>query len=145
MVFAFGILQKKILAKLKMIRRKEMKSRSIRKIIPAQKVNMGGIYLDQPLPAGGIDQIDPFILLHHWYKRIESGENQKDQGVGPHPHKGEEEVYYITKGIATVDDNGEGTYDLHPGDAMHTGKGTYHSIANNTDEEVQFVALVVVY
>lgn len=64
--------------------------------------------------------------------------------VGAHPHKGEEEVYYITKGVATVDDNGvEKT--LNVGDAMHTGNGLYHSIANNTDEEVQFVALVVVY
>ena len=35
-------------------------SRSVKKIIAAQKVNMGGHILDQPLPVNGIDQIDPF-------------------------------------------------------------------------------------
>jgi len=41
-------------------------TRSIHKIIPAQKVNMGGIILDQSLPVNGIEQIDPFLLIHHW-------------------------------------------------------------------------------
>ena len=36
-------------------------SRSVKKIIAAQKVNMGGHILDQPLPVNGIDQIDPFF------------------------------------------------------------------------------------
>ncbi len=65
--------------------------------------------------------------------------------VGAHAHKGEEEVYYIAKGTAVVDDNGEGEYTLYEGDAMHTGNGAYHSIANNTDEDLVFIALVVVY
>ena len=38
--------------------------RSIKKIIPSQKVNMGGIVLDQPLPFRGQEQIDPFLLVH---------------------------------------------------------------------------------
>ena len=64
--------------------------------------------------------------------------------VGAHPHDGEEEVYYIASGIATVDDNGE-EKTLYPGDAMHTGNGAYHAIANNTDSDMTFIALVVRY
>jgi len=64
--------------------------------------------------------------------------------VGAHAHDGEEEVYYISKGIATVDDNGK-EKTLYTGDAMHTGNGAFHSITNNTDEDMQFIALVVVY
>lgn len=64
--------------------------------------------------------------------------------IGAHVHDGEEEVYYITKGIATVNDNGE-EKTLNIGDAMHTGDGDFHAIANNTDDEMQFIALVVVY
>lgn len=64
--------------------------------------------------------------------------------VGAHTHDNEEEVYYISKGIATVDDNGK-EKTLNTGDAMYTCNGDYHAIANNTDEEMQFIALVVVY
>jgi len=35
--------------------------RAIKKVIRSQKVDMGGILLDQPLPFADIDQIDPFL------------------------------------------------------------------------------------
>ena len=37
-----------------------MNNRTIKKIIPAQRVDMGGHLLDQPLPVPGIEKIDPF-------------------------------------------------------------------------------------
>jgi len=52
--------------------------RSIHKIIPAQKVNMGGIILDQSLPVHGVDQIDPFLLIHHWASVLPGGERNVD-------------------------------------------------------------------
>ena len=64
--------------------------------------------------------------------------------IGAHTHDQEEEVYYIAKGTATVDDNGE-QKTLYQGDAMHTGNGAYHAIANNTNEDMTFIALVVVF
>ena len=61
--------------------------RSVKKIIAAQKVNMGGHILDQPLPVNGIDQIDPFLIIHHWKRDMKGGDSQKDVGVGPHPQR----------------------------------------------------------
>ncbi|NCG44731.1 MAG: hypothetical protein GWO76_06525 [Proteobacteria bacterium] len=43
-----------------------MNTRSIKQIIPAKLIDMGGHLLDQPLPANEIRQIDPFLLIHHW-------------------------------------------------------------------------------
>ena len=47
-----------------------MTSRTINQIIPAQRINMGGHLLDQPLPTRQVEQIDPFLLIHHWDKPI---------------------------------------------------------------------------
>ena len=43
-----------------------MSIRTIKQIIASQVVNMGGTLLDQPLPTKEVDQIDPFLLIHHW-------------------------------------------------------------------------------
>ncbi|MCB2208471.1 MAG: pirin family protein [Bacteroidetes bacterium] len=106
-----------------------MNTRSIYKIIPAQKVNMGGIFLDQPLPAAGVDQVDPFILLHHWNKRIEGGDSQKNQGVGPHPHRGFSPVTLIFKGgVHHQDSRGNNSIIMEGGTQwMNSGMGIVHS------------------
>lgn len=90
---------------------------------------MGGIFLDQPLPAAGIDQIDPFILLHHWNKKLEGGGNQKDQGVGPHPHRGFSPVTLIFKGgVHHQDSRGNNSIVLEGGTQwMNSGMGIVHS------------------
>ena len=72
--------------------------RSVKKIIPAQKVNMGGHLLDQPLPVKGTDYIDPFLLIHHWNRLMKGDEQQKDVGVGPHPHRGFSPVTFVFEG-----------------------------------------------
>ena len=38
---------------------------------------MGGNLLDQPLPIWGIDQIDPFLLIHHWDEPVPKGKKQE--------------------------------------------------------------------
>jgi redox-sensitive bicupin YhaK (pirin superfamily) len=72
--------------------------RSVRAVIPALKVNMGGILLDQALPANGIDSIDPFLILHHWKGEIKSNSRMQDNGVGPHPHRGFSPVTFVVNG-----------------------------------------------
>jgi redox-sensitive bicupin YhaK (pirin superfamily) len=90
---------------------------------------MGGIYFDQPLPTAGIDQIDPFILLHHWNKRIEGGGSQKNQGVGPHPHRGFSPVTLIFKGgVHHQDSRGNNSVIMEGGTQwMNSGMGIVHS------------------
>ena len=44
---------------------KIMNPRSVKRIVLGQDVQMGPILLKQPLPQGNIDQVDPFLLIHH--------------------------------------------------------------------------------
>ncbi len=103
--------------------------RTIKKKYNAPKVNMGGIILDQPLPANGIDQIDPFLLVHHWHKNHTGGQNQKDLGVGPHPHRGFSPVTFIFKGgVHHQDSRGNNSIIKEGGTQwMNSGMGIVHS------------------
>ncbi|MCL2616295.1 MAG: cupin domain-containing protein [Defluviitaleaceae bacterium] len=64
--------------------------------------------------------------------------------IGYHQHDKEEEVYYILSGQGTVNDNGE-TRTVNPGDAVYTGNGAFHSIANETNEPLEFLGIVLTY
>lgn len=103
--------------------------RSVNKIIAASKVNMGGIILDQPLPHHGIDQIDPFLLVHHWKHSYKGGEKQQNVGVGPHPHRGFTPVTFIFKGgVHHRDSRGHSSIiDAGGTQWMNSGMGIVHS------------------
>ena len=97
--------------------------------MPSQKVNMGGIILDQPLPQRGVDQIDPYLLVHHWYQNYDGGEQQQNVGVGPHPHRGFSPVTFIFKGgVHHRDSTGHsGVIDAGGTQWMNSGQGIVHS------------------
>jgi len=103
--------------------------RTIRKIIKAEKINMGGIILDQALPIGGIDQIDPFILVHHWRQTLAGGQKEKDLGVGPHPHRGFAPVTFIFEGAVNHRDSRGFNSVIEAGGTqwMNSGMGIVHS------------------
>lgn len=103
--------------------------RSIKRIIGASKVNMGGILLDQPLPYRGVDQIDPFLLVHHWKSKLDGGQAQRDLGVGPHPHRGFAPVTFIFKGgVHHRDSTGvSGVIAAGGTQWMNSGRGIVHS------------------
>lgn len=90
---------------------------------------MGGIYLEQPLPITGIDQIDPFLLIHHWNQIHKGGQKQSDLGVGPHPHRGFSPVTLIFKGgVHHRDSLGNDSIVMAGGTQwMHSGSGIVHS------------------
>jgi len=62
--------------------------------------------------------------------------------IGDHAHVEDAELYYILKGEAVVTDNDD-TVVLHAGDAVFTGNGNRHSITNKTDEDVEFLAVII--
>ena len=62
--------------------------------------------------------------------------------VGPHEHGPDAELYIITEGTLTVDDNGE-TVECTAGDIVFTGGGAFHSIANHSDSDVKLYAIVI--
>lgn len=103
--------------------------RSIKSIVKAQKVNMGGIILDQALPLNGINLIDPFLLIHHWAQEYKGGEKQENLGVGPHPHRGFSPVTFIFEGTVHHRDSQGFEAKIGGGGTqwMNSGKGIIHS------------------
>ncbi len=79
--------------------------RKILQIVKAQKVKMGSIFLDQALPVRGLDQVDPFLLIHHLSEKYAGGEEQKEVGVPPHPHRGFSPVTFVFKGAVNHRDS----------------------------------------
>jgi len=60
-------------------------------------VNMGPIRLRQPLSSEGIENVDPFLLLHH-YGPYAISEFNNPFDLGPHPHRGFEPITLLFKG-----------------------------------------------
>ena len=106
-----------------------MKNRTIKHIIPAQKVNMGGHYLDQPLPVQQLDMLDPFLLIHHWKNNLPGGQRPQEAGVGPHPHRGFSPVTFVFKGSVEHRDSLGQSAVVHEGGTqwMFAGRGITHS------------------
>ena len=65
--------------------------------------------------------------------------------IGAHVHENEEEIFYIIKGTATYDDNGE-ICTLNEGDSCLCLGGEKHSIANRmTEGNVEVFAVILTY
>lgn len=103
--------------------------RTIKQIVPAFKINMGGHILDQTLPYRGVDNIDPFLLIHHWKQNMKGGEHQSTVGVGPHPHRGFSPVTFIYEGGVHHRDSTGKSQVVYDGGTqwMNSGKGIVHS------------------
>lgn len=73
------------------------KYKSIQQKVNSPLVNMGPIKLRQPLPTEGIENVDPFLLLHH-YGPYAISEFNNPFDLGPHPHRGFEPITLLFKG-----------------------------------------------
>lgn len=62
--------------------------------------------------------------------------------IGVHPHTTEGEAYIILQGQATVTEDGQ-DYLLGPGDAEYCTGGHSHGIANDGDEPLAFLAIII--
>ena len=63
-------------------------------------------------------------------------------GIGYHVHENDSELFYIMKGTALYDDNGEKT-TVRAGEVTVTPAGNGHSIKNEGTEDVELIALIV--
>jgi quercetin 2,3-dioxygenase len=70
--------------------------REIKTSIMAPEVQMGSSKLRQAFPVNGLEQIDPFILLHHF--DFTKDPNEHDFNVPPHPHRGFSPITYMYEG-----------------------------------------------
>ncbi len=62
--------------------------------------------------------------------------------IGFHVHEKDSELFYIIKGTAEYNDNGE-IRTVNAGDVTICPAGTGHGIENKTDETVELVAVIV--
>lgn len=103
--------------------------RKISGVYPARMVDMGGIFIRQPLPGPDLGQIDPFLLLHHGEMKISPDMKPRHAGVGPHPHRGFSPVTFIFKGGVHHRDSRGNDSAVYAGGVqwMNAGMGLIHS------------------
>lgn len=112
-----------------------MKTRTINRVYNSQKVNMGGIILDQPLPQRDLDMLDPILLIHHWNDKLPGNQKPENLGVGPHPHRGFSPVTFIFKGGVHHRDSSGISGVIYEGGTqwMNSGRGIVHSERPNNE------------
>jgi redox-sensitive bicupin YhaK (pirin superfamily) len=106
-----------------------MKNRSVSRLLFAEKVDMGGMPIRQPLPTQKVEQIDPFLLLHHADIKVPTHTKPDHAGVGPHPHRGFSPVTFIFEGGVHHRDSRGNDSVIYAGGAqwMNAGMGVLHS------------------
>lgn len=106
-----------------------MKTRTVSQLLYAHKVDMGGFPVRQALPTQQVEQIDPFILLHHADIKTPSHVEPDHAGIGPHPHRGFSPVTFVFKGGVHHRDSRGNDRTIYEGGAqwMNAGMGIIHS------------------
>jgi len=106
-----------------------MKVRTVSQLLYSQMVDMGGMPVRQPFPTQRVEQIDPFLLLHHANIKAPQHIDPDDAGVGPHPHRGFSPVTFIFKGGVHHRDSRGNDSVIYEGGAqwMNAGMGIIHS------------------
>lgn len=104
--------------------------KTIKNIVPSPMVNMGPIKLRQPLPTQGIENVDPFLLLHH-YGPYSISEFNNPFDLGPHPHRGFEPITLLFKGEQLHRDSLGNEMVVKAGEVQWTtaGRGIIHAEA----------------
>jgi redox-sensitive bicupin YhaK (pirin superfamily) len=102
-------------------------NRAVERIIHAPKVTMGNMSLRQPLPIAGLQQLSPFILLHHFDFVMQPGHNIFD--VPAHPHRGFSPITYIFEGAVEHQDSLGNTKVITDNEVqwITAGRGLIHS------------------
>jgi len=110
------------------------KLRTIQYKVNSPFVSMGPIRLRQPIPQQDIEQIDPFILLHH-YGPYAISESNNPFDLGPHPHRGFEPITLLFKGEQLHRDSLGNESIVKAGDVQWTtaGSGIIHSESPTTE------------
>ena len=105
-----------------------MKSRTFIKHTKTERFNVGPFQVKQTLPTDNLQQVDPFLLIHH------AGPSEHKAGelkarLSPHPHRGFEPVTFVLNGKIHHKDSAGNEGFLQAGDVqwMTSGKGIIHS------------------
>lgn len=105
-----------------------MQTRTVAHILQGSKIKVGAFMVKQPLPTMQVEQIDPFLLLHH-FGPIAAKPGKDPMDLGPHPHRGFEPVTFLYSGGIRHKDSRGNEGILSDGDVqwMTAGMGIIHS------------------
>ena len=105
-----------------------MTARSVHRLHPAMRDDIGDLITQRPLPGRLVDQIDPFLFLNHHGPQTYPPHN-RGLPFGPHPHRGFETVTFILEGMLAHRDNAGHESVIHAGGVqwMTAGRGIVHA------------------
>lgn len=105
-----------------------MKLKAATKYTELQHMAVGPFKVKQPLPVDGLEQVSPFILLHHAGPDVHAPGAIKAR-LSPHPHRGFEPVTFLFSGKIHHKDSTGSEGFLESGDVqwMTAGSGIIHS------------------
>lgn len=103
-------------------------SRTVERVIKAQRqLEGGGFVVRRPFPIGGLELVDPFLLLDE----MGPADYGPGEAVGApdHPHRGFETVTYMLEGEFEHEDSAGNRGAVAQGDVqwMTAGRGVVHS------------------
>ncbi|MBN2301434.1 MAG: cupin domain-containing protein [Lentisphaerae bacterium] len=93
------------------------------------------------------------VTIHHYFAKEEFTANTRfcakliipsGATIGEHRHDGEDEVYIVVSGHGVLDDGTMQT-PIKAGDAILTGNGESHAVANTGDSPLEIVAMIMCY
>ncbi|UVW29764.1 pirin family protein [Massilia sp. H6] len=105
-----------------------MTEKTVQRIHPATRDDIGELITRRPLPAPRLEQIDPFLFLNHHGPQTYPPHNS-GLPFGPHPHRGFETVTFILEGMLAHRDNAghESIIDAGGVQWMTAGRGIVHA------------------
>jgi redox-sensitive bicupin YhaK (pirin superfamily) len=108
--------------------RNALSARSVKRIHPAARDDIGDLVTRRPLPGPGLEQLDPFLFLNHHGPQVYPPHN-RGLPFGPHPHRGFETVSFIVQGAMAHADSGGHESVIREGGVqwMTAGRGIVHS------------------
>jgi redox-sensitive bicupin YhaK (pirin superfamily) len=105
-----------------------MSNKTIRRLHPAVRDDIGDLLTQRPLPNPHLDQLDPFLFLNHHGPQVYPPDNH-GLPFGPHPHRGFETVTFILDGMLTHKDSAGHESIIRAGGVqwMTAGRGIVHA------------------
>ncbi|WP_372785447.1 pirin family protein [Phenylobacterium sp.] len=111
-----------------------MALKTVKALHPAGRDDIGDLVTRRPVPAPGLEQVDPFLFLNHHGPQT-YGPNNAGLPFGPHPHRGFETVTFILDGELAHRDSAGHESIIKAGGVqwMTAGSGLIHAEVSPDD------------
>lgn len=106
-----------------------MAIKTVKYLLPAEQIYMDGFPVKQAIPTQKVQQVDPYLLIHHALIKPLYDRSAKIQGIGPHPHRGFSPVTFVVEGEVHHRDSRGNNQIAKSGDVqwLNAGAGIIHS------------------